>query len=96
MAAMAKATLIKIVIAEYLSWIYPLLVITTLVINIATKIPLYKVCLLSSLFLILCVSFTKKYEKNHKNKKNEKILHYQIQILKILKTLTIPRILKIF
>lgn len=63
MAAMAKATLIKIVIAEYLSWIYPLLVITTLVINIATKIPLYKVCLLSSLFLILCVSFTKKYEK---------------------------------
>ena len=61
--AIAKATLIKIVIAEYLSLIYPMLVITILAVNITAKIPLYKVCLLSSLFLILCVSFTKKNEK---------------------------------
>ena len=63
--AIAKATLIKIVIAEYLSWIYPLLVITILAVNITAKTPLYKVCLLSSLFLILCVSFTKKMKKNN-------------------------------
>ena len=78
MTAIAKAPLIKIVIAEYLSWIYPLLVITRLAVNIAAKIPLYKVCLLSSLFLILCVSFTKKNEKKQKNEKNEKIIYSQI------------------
>ena len=94
--AMAKAPLIKIVIAEYLSWIYPLLVIAILAITIAAKIPLYKVCLLSSLFLILCVSFTKKMKKNHKNQKNEKILYYQIQILKNLKILKILKKQKFF
>ena len=91
--AIAKATLIKIVMAEYLSWIYPLLVITILAVTIAAKTPLYKVCLLSSLFLILCVSFTKKMKKNNKNQKNEKMLHNQIQILK---NLTSPRILNFF